>query len=201
MRIRTWPALVIAAGLVAAPLTVSRADSKDKPKTHQIKVDDLKMTVPTAWKKQTPSNKLRKAQFLVPAAKGDKEGIQLVVYEFPGGGGTVRANIRRWIGQFQAKGRKAKIVKGTAPQGQYVLVDITGTYNMPIGPPIRRMSKPVPNARMLAAILGVKEARKVYYIKFAGSSKTVTANAAAFRASIDADAKKEKELKLSGEDQ
>jgi hypothetical protein len=197
MKTRTWPALLIAAALLTAA-TASQADSKDAPKTRQIKVDDLKMTVPAAWKQQRPANKLRKAQFQVPPAKGDKEAVELVVYEFPGGGGGAGANIQRWIGQFQSKGRKAKVTQGMAPQGKYVVVDISGTYNQPIGPPIRRMSKPLPNARMLAVILLVTEAKKVYYIKFAGGGKTVSANAAAFRASIGADPKKEKELKLPG---
>jgi gluconolactonase len=200
MSIRTWPALLITAGMIAATAAASLADTKDEPKTRQFKVDDLKLTVPTAWKQQEPANKLRKAQFQIPAAKGDKEPVELVVYEFPGGGGGVGANIQRWIGQFQAKGRKSKVTQGMAPQGKYVVVDISGTYNMPVGPPIRRMSKPVPNARMLAVILGVTEAKKVYYIKFAGSAKTVSANAEAFRATIGADPKKEKELKLPGDE-
>ena len=197
MKTRTWPAVLIAGALLTAP-TASQAESKDASKTRQIKVDELKLTVPASWKQQEPSNKLRKAQFQIPAAKGDKDAVELVVYEFPGGGGGVGANIQRWIGQFQAKGRKAKVTQGTAPQGKYVVVDISGTYNEPVGPPILRKSKPLPNARMLAVILLVTDAKKVYYIKFAGSAKTVSAHAEAFRASIGADPKKEKELKLPG---
>lgn len=179
--------------LIADP--AHAADKKPESKTRKIKVDDLDLTVPAAWKQKKPSNKLRKAQFELPAAKGDKS-VELVIYEFPGGGGGVGPNVRRWISQFQAKGRKAKVTQGKAPQGKYVLVDITGTYNQPIGPPIRRMTKRLPNARMLGIILVLSEEKKVYYVKCAGGAKTIMANAAAIRASIGADASKEKELKL-----
>ena len=189
---------VLVAGLPFGLASTGFAESKDKAKTKTIKIDDLQMTIPITWKQKTPSRRLRKAQFAIPAAKGDKKAVDLFVYEFDGGGGSVSANVRRWIGQFQARGRKVKVTQGVAPQGKYTLVDITGTYNEPVGPPIRRQTKPLPNARMLAVILEVKKAGKVYYIKFPGSGKTVSANAAAFRASIGADAKKETEWKLSG---
>ncbi|MFQ5732989.1 MAG: hypothetical protein ACE5KM_13695 [Planctomycetaceae bacterium] len=193
---RTLGILTLAALIGALSPPVVSADKTAEPKTREVKVDALKLTVPVAWKQMKPSNRLRKAQFEVPAVKGDAGNVDLVIYEFSGGGGGVGANITRWIKQFQAKGRKAKITRGEAPQGRYVFVDITGTYNKPIGPPIRRMTKALPDARMLAVILVVTKARKVYYLKFAGGAKTVSANAAAIRASFGADASKEKELKL-----
>jgi hypothetical protein len=114
----------------------------------------------------------------------------MVIYEFDGGGGGVTANIRRWYGQFQAKA-DIKVFQGTSPQGPYIVVDITGIYNMPIGPPIQRKTKTLANARMLAVILNVKAKKKVYYLKAAGSMKTVNAHAAAIRAAFGADPKKE----------
>ena len=186
---------VVLCGSTVLASAADKAEKKDSPKTSTVTVDDLKLTVPSTWKQKKPSNRLRKAQFEVLGPKGEASA-EVVVYEFAGGGGGIGANIKRWISQFQAKGRKAKVTQGESPQGKYVMVDITGTYNQPIGPPIRRMTKALPNARMLAVILGVTKVKKVYYLKFAGSSKTVTANAAAIRASIGADASKEKELKL-----
>ncbi len=182
--------------IVLATVFIPPAFSEEKPKTQDVKVDDLKLSVPVTWKRKPPANKLRKGQFEIPAVKGDKKAVELVIYEFSGGGGGVGANIQRWIGQFQAKGRKAKVSKGVSPAGPYIFVDITGTYNMPVGPPIQRKSKPVENARMLAVILAVKDARKVYYLKAAGESKTVTANATALRTAFGANQKKEEPLKL-----
>jgi len=81
---------------------------------------------------------------------------------------------------------------------KYVFVDLSGTYNQPIGPPIRRKTKPLTDARMLAVILQQSESKRVYYLKFAGKSKTVSANAKAFRKSFGGNAQTEKEIKLPG---
>lgn len=194
---RFTPAIagLMLAGLLAT--TATSADKKDSAK--EVTVGDLKLKIPAAWKKVKPASRLRTGQFAIPPAKGEKETVDYVIFNFGGGGGAVGANIKRWIGQFQSKGRKVKVSKGKAPQGSYILVDITGTYNKPIGPPIRRMTKPLPNARMIAVILGVTETRKVYYLKIAGENKTVTANADAIRASFGGDAKKEEAVKLPGQ--
>ena len=118
-----------------------------------------------------------------------------MVFSFGGGGGGVQANIKRWVGQFESKGRKSKITSGKSPQGQYVFVDITGTYKMSVGPPIAGKTKTVSDARMLAVILFVEKARTVYYLRMAGESKTISAAADAFRTSFGANTKTEKEVK------
>jgi hypothetical protein len=167
-----------------------KAVPKKPGKTVSVKIDELTLTVPTTWKNTPPANRLRKGQFNLPPAKGEKDPVEMVIYEFGGGGGNVTANIRRWYGQFQAKA-DIKVFQGTSPQGPYIVVDITGIYNMPIGPPIQRKTKALANARMLAVILNVKAKKKVYYLKAAGSMKTVNAHAAAIRAAFGADLKKE----------
>ncbi len=189
--------IVFTALLIAQPVAAAdKADAKKtKPaKTRDVKIDELQLTVPVSWKQTPPKNRLRKGQFEIPAVKGEKLNVELVIYEFGGGGGGVGANVRRWINQFQPKGRKATIRQGKCKQGPYIFVDITGTYNQPIGPPIRRQTKTLANARMIAVILAVKDKQKVYYLKAAGGAKTVTANEDAIRASFGGDAKTEKEL-------
>ena len=187
-----FTALLIVQPVAAADKTDAK---KTKPaKTRDVKIEDLQLTVPVSWKQTPPTSRLRKAQFEIPAVKGDKSKVELRIYEFSGGGGGVSANIRRWIGQFQSKGRKVTIRKGECKQGPYHIVDITGTFNQPIGAPFRRQTKLLPNARMIGVILSVKAKRKVYYLKMAGGAKTVSANEAALRAAFGGDAKKEKEL-------
>lgn len=185
-------------------ITVSQANAEDKADaktasaTQTVKIDDLTLTVPKTWKQMPPANRLRKGQFRLPPAKGEKEAVDLVIFEFGGGGGNVGANIQRWIGQFQSKGREAKVLKGTSKLGRYIAVEISGTYNMPIGPPIQRKTKALPNARMFAVILLVEAKKKVYYLKVAGGAKTVEAHMDAVRASFGADTKKEEKLKFPG---
>jgi len=201
MKTRTWPAVLIAGALLTAP-TASQAESKDASKTRQIKVEGLTLTVPTAWKQKTLSKRsMRKAEIEVPAAKGDKESGEIAIFYFKGGGGPIGQNITRWIGQFQSRGRKTKLVNGTASQGTYFLAEISGTYNQPVGPPILRKTKPLPNAKMLGVILQEKTTKKTFYIRFTGPAATVDANAKLYRAFFAGDAKSEKEVKLPGREE
>lgn len=143
--------------------------------TREVKTGALTLKVPASWKKQSVTSRMRLAQFEIPAVKGDPEAGELIVYYFgPGGAGGAEANIQRWIGQF-ASSPEPKVVRqeGASSQGKFVMVDVTGTYNKPIGPPIRRQSKPMPGARMLAAILGAESG--AHYLKLTGPAKTVTA--------------------------
>ncbi len=160
-------------------------------KTTEVKLRDITMKVPVTWQKEKPRSRLRAGQFKLPAAKGDQEAAELAIFFFGGSGGGADANIRRWIGQFQAEGRKLKVLRGESSQGPYLLLDLTGTYNKPIGPPIQRRTKPMKNARMLAVILNIK-GKGNYFLKLTGPNKTVTAAAVSLRESYGADIKKEK---------
>lgn len=183
---------------------------KDAEK-HEIKRDDeqkkgLLLYAPKTWEKVDPKSNFRLAQFSIPAAEGDKEAGELAVFSFAGGGGGLQANIDRWIGQFQANGRKVNVTQGEGKQGLYVLVDVQGTYNMPDGPPILRKTKPLPNARMLAAITVVQwmedgdKKGAVYFLKMPGPEKTISANEEAFRQAFGAASKdSEKKLKVKDE--
>jgi hypothetical protein len=170
---------------------------------HEIKRNDqrhgLMLYTPKTWKKGQPGNTLRLAEFSIPPAEGDKEPVELTIFSFgSGGGGGIQANVDRWINQFQSDGRKVKITKAEGHQGLYVYVDLQGTYNMPDGPPILQKTKPLPNARMLGVIIGIRweeageagdvpeKKSSVYFLKLAGPEKTVTANEKAFRQAFGA---------------
>lgn len=160
--------------------------------TREVKAGPLTLNVPDSWRQEPPSNRLRLAQFAIPAAEGDEEGAELVLSgPF---GGSAQANIQRWIGQFDADGRELKTTQGETEQGKYILVDLTGTYNKSIGPPIRRQTKPIPGSRMLAIMLMSKGGN--FFFKLAGPERTVTDAAAGLRASFGADAEKESEYTL-----
>ncbi len=163
-------------------------------KTKKVEAKDITLKVPTTWKQSPASNNLRTAQFAIPKVEGDKDDAELVVYFFGGAGGGVNANLERWSGQFQPAGKKQKIYKGESTQGEYYLLDITGVYNKPIGPPINRQTNPTPGYQMLAVVLMVKD-KGNYFLKMTGPQKTVSAASKAIRIAIDADLKKEAELK------
>ena len=87
------------------------------------------------------------------------------------------------------------MASGTCKQGPYYVAEVTGTYNKPIGPPIRQQTKPTPGSRMVAVILMVK-GKGNYFLKLTGAEKTITAVNKVLRTSFGASVDKEKDYKL-----
>lgn len=171
-----------ALGLSLALLTAGVALAEDTGR--EVKVGAITMRVPEAWKQQPPSNRLRVAQFSIPAVDGDEQPAELSVFEF-GPGGTVSQQVQRWIGQFEPAGRMFKAATGKSTHGEYVYVALSGTYKKPNGPRIQQRTIPMPGARMLVAMIAV-EKKGNYFLKLVGHDKTITANTQAFRAAIGA---------------
>lgn len=193
--------IALVAAALAAMLLGQQAvqgEEKSSDKTRKAKLGDITLEVPESWKQADPKSRLRVGEFTIPPAEGDQEPAELAVFFFGGAGGGAKANVERWIGQFEQEGREARLTTGKSPQGDYTFVDVKGTYNKPIGPPILRKTTPVPNARMLAVILAVED-KGNYFLKLTGPQKTVTAAADAFRQSFGGNAKTEKEYKLDQE--
>ena len=185
-----WQAVSAATVIVCC---IAVAQEKGKA-TQVVEVKDIKLTVPKAWKQEKPSNQFRVAQFKIDAAEGDKEGAELVITQFGGGGGGVNDNIKRWENQFESKDRKAKVTKGKSKLGDYVVADVTGTYLKPDGPPIAGKTKPTPGSRVLNVMLMIED-KGVYFLKLAGPEKTVTGAATDLRTAFGAKADDEKDYK------
>ena len=163
------------------------ANAEAAPDAETVQAGPLTLTVPEGWSKQQPSNRLRLAQFAVPT----DDGTALEAVVSGPFGGSDEQNIARWYGQFEADGREATTYTGTGDAGDYTLVDITGTYNQSVGPPIMRRTVAVPDARMLAVILPNPDGAGNYFLKLAGPAKTVDANAEKFRTVFGGDTSKE----------
>ena len=112
----------------------------------EIKTGALTLDIPDTWVQEKVRSAMRAAQF---------------------------ANIQRWIDQFVEKGRDVKKDQGDSANGQYNLVNITGTYNKPFGPPFARQTKPAPGYQMLAITVNTPKGN--YFLKLTGPVKTVTA--------------------------
>jgi hypothetical protein len=126
---------------------------------------------------------MRAATYTIPAAAGDADGGECVVYYFgPGQGGSVEANIDRWIQQFHAPdgGPADKLAKrGTKTVNgiPVTTLDLTGTYlfrAFPMAP----NATPKPGYRMLAAIAQGKDAP--VFFKLTAPKKTAGAAEADF---------------------
>jgi hypothetical protein len=154
-------ALSIAAALLAAALT---------------------FTTPDGWKSSQPSSSMRVAEFTLPRAAGDAEDAQLIVYYFGGSGGSVDANMQRWLSQMQqpdgqpsnaAAKKETRKVNGLTVS----LVDVSGTYTAEMSPGSSAHHNKS-RFRMRAGV--VETATGPYFIKLTGPEPTVAKWDAAF---------------------
>jgi len=137
----------------------------------------ITFTAPEGWKTVPTASAMRVAQFALPRAAGDTADAELVVYYFGGSGGTIDANIERWVGQMQqpdgkpssgVSQRQSRTLNGL----KVTLVDVSGTYVAEVTPgsPQRHNS---PNFRLRAAV--IETSNGPYFIKLTGPAKTVAA--------------------------
>ena len=136
----------------------------------------LKFDVPSGWVSKTPSSSMRLADFTLPKVASDPEDGTVTVYYFGTGGGSVQANIDRWIGQLaQPDGRASKDVAKTttldAKGGLKVtLLDVSGTYVAEVTPgSTERFNKP--GFRQLAAV--IETPNGPHFVKVVGPAATV----------------------------
>lgn len=170
------------------------ADEKPVAATEK-KVGDITLKVPADWKDQPPANRLRLAQFAIPAITGDKDPGELVISFFEGDGGGVDPNLKRWNDQFTGENKKIKLAQGESPQGMYYFSDVSGTYLKPIGPPIAGKKEPTPDYRSLGVILQVK-GKGNYFLRLTGPDRTIAAAAEKLRQSFGGDEKKEQAYEI-----
>ena|ERR1700683_5370586 len=136
----------------------------------------LKYTAPAGWTSKPPASSSRVAEFVLPRAEGDKDDASLVVYFFSAtGGGSVQANVDRWISQMtQPDGRASKDVAKTSTMTVNGLkvsdVDVSGTYVAEMSPGAAEHFN-YPGWRLRAAV--VETPGGAYYIKVTGPAKTV----------------------------
>ncbi len=173
--------LVMLATACMATIHSAPLQAEEPAGTKDVKVRDITLVVPAAWKSQPPANNLRLAQFEVPAAGEDKEPAELSVFNF-GGGATVEQQVDRWKGQFSPEQRKFTMEQGKSAWGEYVLVDLQGTYKKPVGPPVLRRTKPTPDSAMKIAMINTDNG--TYFVKLVGPRTTVTSAATDFRKAI-----------------
>ncbi|RMG51475.1 MAG: hypothetical protein D6723_10525 [Acidobacteria bacterium] len=180
-------AVVLGAGCARkAPSEADRVPPPTVP-AHTAASGKLVFEAPPGWLVQSPQTGMRVAQYELPRAEGDSENASLVVYYFgPGQGGSVEANLKRWMHQMeQPDGRpseeRARIEKMTVNGLNVTLLDLTGTYRAEIMPGHgARYHKP--SFRMRAGV--IETPRGPYFVKLVGPERTVNRWDEAFMAFI-----------------
>ena len=148
---------------------------------------DIKWTVPPSWASQGERSSMRLATYQIRPAPGDQESGECGVYYFgQGQGGSVEANVDRWVGQFQqADGKSskdaAKVEKRTIHDLKVTTVDVSGPYSG-MGGPRAPEGPPKQGYRLLGAI--VEGPQGSVFFKFTGPAKTVGENQSNFERMI-----------------
>jgi len=140
---------------------------------------------PPGLRRVPPKSQMRKASYEVPRAEGDTEDGELAVFYFgPGQGGSIEANVERWVKQFSnvaAEGIKradreanglrqhtVEIQRGTFDAGQMGMGGSGG---------------PKKDYALQGAI--VESPSGAYFFKMTGPARTVAAAKAPFMQLLD----------------
>ena len=140
----------------------------------QAPAPTLKNDMPEGWVNKAPSSRMRVAEFVLPKAAGDSEDASLVITYFGGQGGTVQANIDRWLTQMsQPDGRASKDVAKTSTLKtnglSLTIVDLPGTFVAEIAPgSSERHNKP--GFHLRAAVI---EGKGPFFVRLVGPAKTI----------------------------
>jgi hypothetical protein len=138
----------------------------------------VKWTPPSRWEAKPPSG-MRAATYIIPPASGDSEGGECAVFENLGG--SVQANVDRWIGQFEktdgAPNQKSETISGLS----VTTVDVSGTFKGG-GPMMGQSSGPKSGYRLLGAIVEGPEGN--IFFKLTGPAKTIAAAQDEFQAML-----------------
>lgn len=174
-------AAVIAVGFLAiAPVRVS---AEDKPAENDRRVTlaegKIVLDAPKSWVRKQPKNKIIEHEFAIPSGQDEQPEGRFTVM---GAGGSVDANITRWLGQFvqpdgAATKDKAKIEKRKIAGVEVHCVDVAGDFKDSPGPFAPAVMRP--DYRMLAAII-VTDKLGQHFLKFYGPKQVVAANEKAF---------------------
>lgn len=135
--------------------------------------------VPPRWQTAANPSSMRIATYHVPRAPGDDADADVSVTQ---AGGTVEANVDRWIGQFGPEAKKnAKQTTRKIAGFDVTIVEVEGAYNGGMsGTGMSDPKAPVGKAALLGAIVATPG--MPHFFKITGPSKTVLSA----RAELDA---------------
>jgi len=143
----------------------------------------LTLSVPGDWARKQPTVNMIEHEYAAPAAEAGQADGRLTMML---AGGSLDANIQRWVGQFSAgkDGKKPEAKRESLKAGEQKVewVDIEGTYQDRRGPLAPAVARD--NYRMLGAIVETKGGG-LFFLKFYGPKATMDKHAAAFRAMVE----------------
>ncbi|MBK9265356.1 MAG: hypothetical protein IPM54_36925 [Polyangiaceae bacterium] len=187
-------------GMIALSVTLgtgcSRAPAEPEPTSTSAPaapaVAPLQWTVPSSWTTMdVPRSGPQKAGYRIPQVGNDKEEATLEVFFFgTGAEGSPDKHFQSWFKQFDGDVEKtAKREKFSAGALEVEMIEISGTYKIPLGPPVGPKKKaPMQmvkeNFRLLGAVVKTPD-RGNWFFKLAGPSDTVEAARGAWKTVLE----------------
>ena len=169
------------------PVVLAAAVAAQDKKGTTVEWAGMKSTTPADWKEETPSNKMRLAQFRLAKAEGDPEDAELALFASPGGG-TIQQNLERQEKKFEVPAGKKpedviKTEKLKVGTHDAIYQDITGTLLKKFPPfdPNAKITR-VENSRQLYVVFEGKsgDSTVLYSLYLVGPAKTVEKHKKAF---------------------
>ncbi len=142
------------------------------PQGARKSIGGLSVVLPEGWEEVKPSSSMRVAEYRLRGQEG--EAVLGVFYFGEGQGGSVQANIDRWIAQFkQPDGSdsrdKARQWRDEVAGMPISMVEVTGTFSL--GMMAGGSGEALVDHRMLGAI--VESAKGPYFFKLTGPGQLV----------------------------
>jgi hypothetical protein len=158
----------------------SNASAADAPKT--FKVGEFTFTRPPAWEWVEATSSMRKAQLKVSDASKKQSAEVIFFYFGEGSGGGTKANVDRWLGQFQEPKDKinSKVEEVTVGKRKGTYVQAEGTYmsGMPGGPKTAQ-----PDSMLMGAIIESDQGN--VFIRLTGPATLAKASKDDFRKMVE----------------
>ncbi|WP_437595205.1 hypothetical protein WMF28_21900 [Sorangium sp. So ce590] len=142
----------------------------------QAAAGELAWDAPASFESAPNPNSMRKATYKIKRAAGDTEDAELSISQ---AGGSVDANITRWVGQFSQKSDDSpKRTELKVKDIKVTVVEVKGTF-AGSGMPGMPAQDPKSSYAMLGAIAEMPSGDP-WFLKMTGPEKTVTAARADF---------------------
>jgi len=174
-----------------APPTTSAAPTNapvPTPTASGFPAAEITWVDPPAWKRAARVSPMRKATFHIPHVDPDKEDAELGVFYFgPGQGGTIDANVDRWVKQFSdvTPDRVKRADRQANGLAQHTVEIESGTFNansMGMG---QGQTKPALKTGYVLLGAIVEAPSGPYFFKITGPQATVAAARKTFYAFLD----------------
>lgn len=155
-----------------------------------VNIAGITFTPASQWKDLGPSG-MRKANYTFGPLKDDADSATLAVFYFgKTGGGSIEANLERWIGQMSSSdtsGSQKNVTQSeiTVDGMKAHILRVTGTYNASVGGGMM-MGKTVPQKNYLMDGVVLEAPEGNLFFKLTGPEYTANVMSEAFTAMIKA---------------